>query len=122
MSFCWIRVSNPERLFSTTVQPSKSSTSAGEEVMDSNMLFQRSFKTSWKKVTRLKSAAILNETNISQRAKELSVFESTKERTNNIAKLCEALKSVPPTSVEVEKVLYAAGLFINKLRNRLNDN
>ena len=47
--------------------------------------------------------------------KELAVFESTKERTNNISKLYEAVKSVPPTSVEAERAFSAAGLLITKL-------
>ena len=52
-------------------------------------------------------------------AEELEVFESTKERTNNISKLYEALKSVPPTSVQAEAAFSAAGLFITKLLQQI---
>ena len=45
-------------------------------------------------------------------AKELSVFEVTLERTNNVYKLNEALKTIVPTSVEAERAFSAAGLFI----------
>ena len=48
-------------------------------------------------------------------------FESTKERTNNISKLYEALKLVPLKSVEAERDFSAAGLFITKHSSRLND-
>jgi len=54
-------------------------------------------------------------------AKELSLFESGKERTHNIFILHKALKSVPPTFVKAERSFSAAGLFITKLRSRLND-
>ena len=54
-------------------------------------------------------------------ALELAVFESARERTNNIFNLYEAQKSAPPKSVEAERAFSAAGLFITKLRRRLKD-
>ena len=55
-----------QRLFNT-VHPSDSSSNEGEEIVNSNTThFQTSFKTSGTNVTRLKSAAIPNQTNILQ--------------------------------------------------------
>ena len=39
-------------------------------------------------------------------AKELTVFESTKERNNKISKLYEALRLVPPTSVKAKRAFF----------------
>ena len=54
-------------------------------------------------------------------ARELDVFEATGQRTTNITLLFNALKTIPPTSVESERAFSAAGLFVNKLRTRLSD-
>lgn len=54
-------------------------------------------------------------------ARELDLFEATGQRPTNATLLYEALKSIPPTSVESERVFSAAGLFVTKLRTRLND-
>ena len=48
------------------------------------------------------------------------MFEVTGEKTN-IHFLIDALKTVPSTSIESERVFSAAGLFITKLRTRLSD-
>ena len=50
---------------------------------------------------------------------ELKMFEVTGEKTNNIHWLIDALKTIPSTSIESERALSAAGLFITKLRTRL---
>jgi len=53
--------------------------------------------------------------------KEMSLFESTRKRSNNLAKLYHALFTNKPTSVEPERASSAAGLFVTKLRSSLND-
>ncbi|GBM54338.1 hypothetical protein AVEN_259201-1 [Araneus ventricosus] len=53
--------------------------------------------------------------------KVLQLFGSKENRLSNIIKLAEALKTIPPTSTEAERTFSAAGLFITKLRTRLND-
>ncbi|GFS72472.1 uncharacterized protein TNCV_2116191 [Trichonephila clavipes] len=52
---------------------------------------------------------------------EMQLFDSTENPSPNIIKLCDALKTIPPTSVEAERAFSAAGLFITKLRTRLSD-
>ena len=54
-------------------------------------------------------------------AKEFDLFDATGQRTTNIYLLLDALKSIPPTSVELERSLSAAGLLVTKLRTRLSD-
>jgi len=53
--------------------------------------------------------------------KEISFFEATKKRSNNLEKLFHALLTIKPKSVEPERAFSATGLFVIKLRNRLND-
>ncbi|GFW56639.1 uncharacterized protein TNCV_1863491 [Trichonephila clavipes] len=52
---------------------------------------------------------------------EMQLFDSTENLSPNIIKLCDALKTIPPTSVEAGRIFYAAGLFVTKLRTRLSD-
>ncbi|GFU33660.1 uncharacterized protein TNCV_2830351 [Trichonephila clavipes] len=52
---------------------------------------------------------------------EMQLFDSTENPSPNIIKLCDALKTNPPTSVETERAFSAAGLFVTKLRTRLSD-
>ncbi|GBM73469.1 hypothetical protein AVEN_132113-1 [Araneus ventricosus] len=52
---------------------------------------------------------------------ELQLLDSPEYRSANIIKLRVALKAIPPTSAESERTFSAAGLFITKLRTRLND-
>jgi hypothetical protein len=54
-------------------------------------------------------------------SKELEIFEATGEKNTNIKLLFNALKTVPPTSIESERAFSAAGLFITKMRTRLSD-
>ena len=42
------------------------------------------------------------------------------ERTSALLDLFNALKSVPPTSVEAERVFSVTGLFLTELRSRMN--
>ena len=53
--------------------------------------------------------------------KEMSLFEATKKRPENLEKLYHALLTIKPTSVEPERAFSPMGLFVTKLRNRLND-
>jgi len=53
--------------------------------------------------------------------KEMNLFEVTKKRSNNLEQLFCALITIKPTSVEPERAFSATGLFVTKLRNRLND-
>ena len=51
----------------------------------------------------------------------MNVFEHTNVRLTTLAKVYNALLSVPPTSVEVERSFCAAGLFVSNLRTSLKD-
>ena len=53
--------------------------------------------------------------------REMAIFESTGQRPACLEKVYSALITLPPTSVEAERVFSAAGLFITKIRTRLND-
>jgi len=47
-------------------------------------------------------------------------LEATKKRSNKLEKLFHALITINPKSVESERAFSATGLFVTKLRNRLN--
>ncbi|GFU87795.1 uncharacterized protein TNCV_801391 [Trichonephila clavipes] len=49
------------------------------------------------------------------------LFDSIKNPSPNIIKLCKALKTSPPTSVKAERAFSAAGLFNTELRTTLSD-
>ena len=53
--------------------------------------------------------------------KEMSLFEATKKRPENFEKLYHALLTIKTTLVETERAFSPMGLFVTKLRNRLND-
>ncbi|GFW98831.1 uncharacterized protein TNCV_2837921 [Trichonephila clavipes] len=55
---------------------------------------------------------------------EMQFFDSTENPSPNIIKLCEVFlkKNSSNASVEANRALSAAGLFVTKLRNRLSDN
>ena len=53
-------------------------------------------------------------------AKEIDVLDVTGQHTANIYLLPDALKSIPPKSVESERSFSAAGLFLTKLRSSLS--
>jgi hypothetical protein len=53
--------------------------------------------------------------------REMSVYESTGCRPSSLELLFKALMTIPPTSVEAERVFSAAGLFVTKMRSSLND-
>ena len=54
-------------------------------------------------------------------SKEFYLFDAIGQRTTNIDLLLDALKSIPPMSVESERSFSTAGLFVTKLRTRLSD-
>jgi len=51
----------------------------------------------------------------------MSVFEATKKSQITLKKLYHALITIKPKSVESERAFSVTGIFITKLRNRLND-
>ena len=53
--------------------------------------------------------------------KEFALFEATGQKGKKIECLLNALKTIPPTSIESERAFSAAGIFITKLRTRLSD-
>jgi len=56
--------------------------------------------------------------------KEMNVFEATKKRSNNLEKLFHALITIKPKSAQINGTrvgFSGTGLFVTKLRNRLND-
>ena len=87
--------SNSNKIFQrflSIVQPSNSSSTEREEVVDSNITRSEKLKNI---VDKCNNAEKCRNAERNQRSgKELAVFESAKEKTNNISKLYEALKSV----------------------------
>ena len=53
--------------------------------------------------------------------KEFKIFEATKKRTPKLERLCNALLTIKPTSVEAERAFSTAGLFLSKIRSSLSD-
>ena len=54
-------------------------------------------------------------------SKEMMVFEATSKRTASLELLFNALETIPPTSVESERVFSAAGLFVTRILFRMSD-
>ena len=52
--------------------------------------------------------------------KEMALFEATGNKSKYLNLVDQALRTIPPTSVEAERAFSAAGLFITKLRILLN--
>lgn len=72
---------------------------------------------------KTKSGLSLSTSNdvLNQLRREFSSLQSTGERPLLLEKIFKALKGIPPTSAEAERVFSAAGLFVTKLRSRLSD-
>lgn len=54
-------------------------------------------------------------------SKEMTIFESSGKRTENLELLFQALEPIPPTSVEAERAFSVAGRFLTKERSRMSD-
>ena len=54
--------------------------------------------------------------------KEMSLFEATGDKYKKLSLIEDALNTIPPISVEEERVFTAAGHFVTKLRSRLSEN
>ena len=52
----------------------------------------------------------------------MTLFEATGNKSKYLNLVDKALCSIPATSVEAERAFSAIGLFITKLRSRLNEN
>ena len=48
--------------------------------------------------------------------KEMAIFEATGNKSKYLNLVDQALRTIPPTSVEAERAFSVAGLFITKLR------
>ena len=73
------------------------------------------------KPASLTSATTGRTINLKTVQKEFDLFDATGERTPRMLKIMRAIETIPPTSVEAERAFSAAGLFITKLRTRLNN-
>ena len=54
-------------------------------------------------------------------AKEFALFASGVEKTKVLTDMYNSLMTIPPTSVEAERVFSASDLFLTKIRNRFKD-
>ena len=54
--------------------------------------------------------------------KEMALIEATGNKSKYLNLVDQALRTIPPTSVEAERAFSAAGLFVTKLRARLSEN
>ena len=52
----------------------------------------------------------------------MALFEATGNKSKYLNLMDQALSSIPTASVEAERAFSAIGLFITKLRSRLNEN
>lgn len=52
---------------------------------------------------------------------EMALYDEGGHMGHNLKKVYQALKSIPPTSVESERIFSAAGLICNKIRSSLGD-
>ena len=87
--------SNSKKIFQrflSTVHSSNSSSNEDEEVVDSNMTLSEKLQNIGDNCNKAEKCS--NAERNQRFGKELAVFESTKEKTNNNSKLYEALKWV----------------------------
>ena len=72
---------------------------------------------------RLKAKAIKTgpETLTDTFAKEMGLYAASRQETERIRLIKNAVFIVPPTSVEAERAFSASGLFVTKIRSRLSD-
>ena len=60
-------------------------------------------------------------TSLSLLRKEMNLFEATKKLPESLRLVKDALETVSPTTVEVERSFSTSGNFVSKIRNRLGD-
>ena len=51
----------------------------------------------------------------------MALFEATGNKSKYLNLFDQALRTIPPTSVEAERAFPAAGLFVSKLRARISE-
>ena len=78
----------------------------------------KQFYSEFDKIT----ASAKNELRSFDSTKEFKLFEATKQRSAKLDRLCSALMTIKPTSVESERAFSMAGLFVSKIRSKLSDN
>ena len=114
--------STHNRLFNTATTPDKPAPSHDPEVQvvekdgdrqipESEVLFNKFCKY-------MKNVEVSSEQDTF--SKEVQLYVSGGERTSTLVKLCNAYSSIPPTSVEAERVFSVTGLFLTELRSKLN--
>ncbi len=54
-------------------------------------------------------------------SREIEFYCATAEKGKILTKIANALRSIPPTSVEAERAFSSGGYFVTKLRSRMND-
>ena len=73
----------------------------------------KQFNSEFDKIT----ASAKNELRSFDSTKEFKLFEATKQRSSKLDRLCSALMTIKPTSVESERAFSMAGLFVTKIRS-----
>ena len=68
-----------------------------------------------------KSDMALRRGGLSDIEQDFILYHGTGKRGPCLDRLSQALKTVPPTSVEAERIFSAAGLYVTKLRSSLKD-
>ena len=93
------------------------------EENESNISLQEKLKIRLQELERCKASVKSSQKVLpsKQFSNELDIFEATGEMTTRIKSLFDALKTIPPTSIESERAFSAVGLFVTKLRTRLSD-
>ena len=119
-----------KRLFFPNNEPTETQSDENElEIEDdeeeSSQSLEQKFEAVWNQPTTTNPHALTDKT-AKDFAKvlrlEMSAFEKSGTRSENLEDLYQAMKTIPPTSVESERAFSAVGLFATKLRSSLGDN